>query len=267
MTVSARAGAEFMSPYYNPFEETVIAGQERTLGRARDRSRTAAANRLTAAGAFGGSASALESALIEQDFMNTLADSAGQLRARNFEFAGTMGQADANRDLTAQGMNQSSGLTADMSNRDARLRSDMFDVTSANENMRFRGDMAGRWANTLGAGMQLDNPMLMNLFNAGGAGYTQDLNWLRQFLPLFGAENDSSGTTNQTGTANQTGTSSGTGGTTNSPGFWGTVGGVGNLLSTMGNLGWNPFASQADFGPAGRGAYPEWTNPWAWAQA
>ena len=266
LTVTPGTGASFMGAYRNPFENDVVAGVVRDLSRARDRRQTARQSELQAAGAFGGSASALEDALIEDDFFNTLGDTVSGLRARNFEFAAGQGQTDASRDLTGQVSNQGATLAADTGNRDAQQQRQMFDVNSANENMRFRGDMAKSWANTNAMGVSLDNAALSALLAGGGVGLGQNLAWLRQFLPLFGSTNtnNTSSTMTETSTGTQSGSHTGTGsGTGPGPSYGSTVGNIGNTLLMMNLLGGMGGNSQPNFGPGG--AYPDWTSPWSWA--
>lgn len=265
LTVTPQTGASFMDAYRNPFEEQVVAGVTRDLSRARDRRETSRQGQLQASGAFGGSATALENALIDDDFFNTLGDTVGGLRARNFEFAGGMGQADASRDLSGQVANQGAALTADTGNVDRQQMRQMFDVNSANENMRFRGDMAKSWANAAGLGTTLDNAALSALMTGGGVGSMQDLMWLRQFLPLFGSTNDA--TTTETTSGTQSGSQTGTGtGTMPGPNFGQVAGGMGNTLLMLSLLnGMGGRGGGADFGAPGAGAYPEFLGPWGWA--
>lgn len=263
--VNAGTGAAFMDPYRNPFEEQVVNSTIADLERARGRSRTAAANRLVAEGAFGGSASALENALIEDDFNRAVGSTVGALRSGNFQFSAGQGQTDASRALAGATANQGAALTAATGNRDASQARQMFDVNSANGNEARRLQAVQGWGNLIGQGQALDTAALLNLMSAGGVGYNQDLTWLRQFLPLFGSESSATGET----TSNQTGTQSGSqtgSGYTQGPGpsFGSMVGNFGNLLTGLGRMGWNPFGGT---GGSDAGLYPEFTNynPWSWA--
>lgn len=261
MMVAPGTGAAFMSAYTNPFDEAVINPAVATLERTRDRSRTAAANRLTAAGAFGGSASALENALIEGDFNRSVGELVGNLKNRNYEFAAGQGQTDASRALAGETANQAAALAAATGNRDAQQQRQIFDANSAITNQGQRLQAVQGWGSLLGQGQVLDSSALMNLMGAGGVGYGQDLAWLSRFAPLFGSESSATGSSTQSGSASEQGSMTGRG---PGGGFGATVGNFGNLLSGLGRLGWNPFGST---GGSDAGLYPSFTqsNPWSWA--
>lgn len=262
LMVAPRTGASFMGAYTNPFEDQVVARTMNDLDKAFARRRTMMQGQLQAGGAFGGSASALQNALLDEEYFDTLMDTAGGLRSRGFEFAAGQGQSDAGRDFSGQVANQGARLTADTGNVSRLQDRQMFDVNSANENMRLRMGAVQGWGDLVGRGQALDSAALLNLMSAGGIGQGQNLAWLRAFAPLFGQENTGSTSSTGSSTTTSSGNSTGTGATTlPGPRAGNIMGDLGNTLLLMSLLGGG--GGQPNFGAGG--AYPDFVNPWAWA--
>lgn len=173
--VAGQRGAEFMDLYRNPFEDQVVGASIRDLERAYARAKTAAGSRQQAAGAFGGSATALENALMADDFFNTVADTAGGLRARGFETAAGFGQTDAARMLQAGGMNQAAALEASRANQSARLdaaratQAARLEASRANQDAALRARIADQAARLQAAGMNQDAALRAAIQNQSNA--------------------------------------------------------------------------------------------------
>jgi hypothetical protein len=111
-TVSAATGADYLGLYANPFESQVVDPALDDISRAFDRTRTARASQLQAAGAFGGSASRLGDTLDTEAYLRSIGATAGGLRSAGFTAALTPAQQDAARALSAGVANQSTALDA-----------------------------------------------------------------------------------------------------------------------------------------------------------
>jgi hypothetical protein len=248
--VSAQQGSEFMSAYRNPFEDQVVAGALGDLERKHNLALTAAGNRQQAAGAFGGSATALENALIGDDYRRTVANTTAGLRSDGFKTAAGLGMQDATRSLQAGGMNQVAGLDAARANQaagldaaranqavalqaggmnqEAALRAALANqssrLTAATQNQNnqtqrqeFDVDaiikntqMSDQAARDLASTMGMDIDTAKAVLQSGALGQGQNMDWLRMGGLLFGQ--DQVGATNASGTQNGTTTTTTSGG-------------------------------------------------------
>lgn len=95
-----------LSAYLNPYTGAVIDTTMAELGRQNDRVQAATRARAAAAGAFGGSRSALMETENNRNFLDTASRAAAQLNQQNFSQAQAAIAADQNRALQAAGMNQ-----------------------------------------------------------------------------------------------------------------------------------------------------------------
>lgn len=230
--VSAQTGAEFMDLYRNPFEDQVVTSALDDLERKYALDATARGNARQAAGAFGGSASALGDALATNDYLRTVAATSGNLRSQGFNTAASLGMTDAQRMLQAAGMNQTAaleasrlnqatGLQAAGMNQDAGLRAggmnqsaalqaatqnqnnqtqrQEFDVNAAYKGQDTRNQAVKDWASTVASALGIDNQTALALIGAAGTGQMQGLNWLNMGSRLFGQDggSTSSGTTDE----------------------------------------------------------------------
>jgi hypothetical protein len=265
--VSAGTGADYMGLYANPFESQVVDPALADISRAFDRTRTARASQLQAAGAFGGSASRLGDTLDTEAYLRAIGSTAGGLRSAGFTAALTPAQQDAARALSAgvanqataldasktgamlgldaAKANQSAGLTAAIQNQDNQTGQQEFDVNAAYKGQDTRNQSAQQYASMIAQAFGIDNATAMNLINAGVTGQNQSLSWLNAGLPLFGQQGSSNmtGNTSSNSSFDSTGTSTtnGTSTTTSSPGLLDIIGGLGGLAMGLGSLGWNPL--------------------------
>lgn len=250
-TVQGKTGAQYMDAYRNPFEDQVVQSSLDDLERQYNLALTKSGSMQQAGGAFGGSATALQNALTNNDYLRTVASTAGNLRSQGFNAAAGYGQQDATRvlqgdvanqgaNLQASGLNldamranQSSALQAATQNQSNETQRQEFDANVAMKAQDVRNAAATNWASLMTSALGIDNQTAMALLGAGTTGQSQALNWLNMGGRLFGQQTD--------GTSS--GTSSGTTTQSSSPGFLDVLGGIGSLIGGLGNLGWKPFSS------------------------
>jgi hypothetical protein len=245
--VVAQQGSKYMDSYRNPFEDQVVKSALGDLERQYGSTRNASNMQQAAAGAFGGGRQGIREAAMADDYLRTVGATSGGLRAQGFNTAAGLGMQDANRSLTADTFN----------NQQAQARN-MFDSNLGMQYNTQRDALAGNLANMGAMNLGIGQDLASGLFDMGGAGQSQNLNWLSQFQPLFGQQNTGTtaggetGTTTGTQTGGSTGTTTGatTGTTTGNitgtstqmqPGSGGLVGSLGPILSGLGSLGWDPF--------------------------
>jgi hypothetical protein len=158
--VTAQQGSEFMSAYYNPYEDQVVQGALGDLSRATDVEQTKNAAAAAAAGAFGGGRHGLVESETTRNYLSRAAQTAGQLRHQGFTTAANLGMTDASRSLQAGGMNQG----ADVS------------IAGMAQNARIANAQAQTQANIAAANLQAQREAQMlglegqyGMFNAGQA--------------------------------------------------------------------------------------------------
>lgn len=221
--VVAAQGSKFMDSYRNPFEDQVVGAALSDLERKYGSTLNASNMQQAAAGAFGGGRHALRDAAVADDYLRTVGATSGGLRAQGFNTAAGLGMMDADRTLNADKFNNEM--------LDSRQR---FDAELGMKYNDQRDSLAKTLADMgvvkLGVGQELADGM----FNMGTTGQSQNLDWLRQFAPLFGSQNNTTQTGTESGT--QTGSSSGYN-TQIQPGSGGLVGSLGPLLSGLGGMG------------------------------
>jgi hypothetical protein len=118
--VSGQLGSQYMSAYFNPYEEQVVQGVLGDIERSRLMQDIADRARATQARAFGGSRQGVQSALTNEAALRQAGTTAAGLRQAGFSQAAQFGQSDAARQLQAQMANQGVSLTLEQAN--AQLR-------------------------------------------------------------------------------------------------------------------------------------------------
>ena len=118
--VSGQLGSQYMSAYFNPYEEQVVQGTLGDIERSRQMQDIADRARATQARAFGGSRQGVQSALTNEAALRQAGTTAAGLRQAGFSQAAQFGQSDAARQLQAQMANQGVSLTLEQAN--AQLR-------------------------------------------------------------------------------------------------------------------------------------------------
>ncbi len=118
--VTGQLGSQYMSAYFNPYEEQVVQGVLGDIERSRLMQDIADRERASRAGAFGGSRQAVQSALTNEAALRTTGTTVSGLRQAGFNTAAQLGQSDAARQLQAQMANQGVSLTLEQAN--AQLR-------------------------------------------------------------------------------------------------------------------------------------------------
>jgi hypothetical protein len=261
--VQAQQGSKYMDSYMNPFEDQVVQSALSDLERKYGSTRNQSNMQQAAAGAFGGGRQGIREAAMTDDYLRTVGATSGGLRAQGFNTAAGLGMQDANR-----------SLTADTFNNQQQQARNMFDANLGMQYNTQRDGLATNLANMGAMNLGIGQELAGGLFDMGGAGQGQNLNWLQQFAPLFGQQNTgttaggqtgtttgtqtggNTGSTSGTTTGTQTGSTSGTTtgtqtgtttgnmsgyGTVTQPGSGGLVGALGGALGGLGVLGWDPF--------------------------
>ena len=118
--VTGQLGSQYMSAYFNPYEEQVVQGTLGDIERSRQMQDIADRARATQARAFGGSRQGVQSALTNEAALRQAGTTAAGLRQAGFAQAAQFGQSDAARQLQAQMANQGVSLTLEQAN--AQLR-------------------------------------------------------------------------------------------------------------------------------------------------
>ena len=118
--VTGQLGSQYMSAYFNPYEEQVVQGVLGDIERSRQMQDIADRARATQARAFGGSRQGVQSALTNEAALRQAGTTAAGLRQAGFSQAAQFGQSDAARQLQAQMANQGVSLTLEQAN--AQLR-------------------------------------------------------------------------------------------------------------------------------------------------
>lgn len=106
-----------MSKYFNPYENSVVKRAAGDVQRSVDQNLNAIGADAAAAGAFGGSRHGLVEAETRRNGIDTIADTAAQLRAAGFDTRAQLANQDISNRITVGSANQSANLAA------AQLRS------------------------------------------------------------------------------------------------------------------------------------------------
>lgn len=121
-----------LSGYMNPYTQSVVDTTNAQLARQNQIDNTNAAAQATAAGAFGGSRSAVLQNLNTDSYQRNLAATDAQLNQANFANAQGAAQTDIANSLTAQQANQNAGLTIGAANQNAQNTAGQFNAGAAN---------------------------------------------------------------------------------------------------------------------------------------
>jgi len=249
-----------LSPYLNPFTKDVIDTTAGQLARQNQIDNTNAAAQATAAGAFGGSRSAVLQNLNTDSYQRNLDQTLANLNLTGFQNAQQSALSDIANRLTAGGANQNALNTAGQFNAGQ---------TQSAANANLSGALAG--AGIQGqANAQLGN-IAQQQYGANVGDIQRAYNaWLASQQGLLSGQsilNASLGQiqapTNSTGQS----TSNGTTETTQTPGIGQILGGLGSLAMGIGTggLGFAPFAAGA--GAAGAAGATSAFTPLSFASA
>ena len=99
-----------LSPYMNPYQQDVINSTLSDLQRQQQIADTNANAQATAAGAFGGSRSAVLQNLTDDSYARSQASTLANLNQSNYSQAQSAAQSDLNSQMQAQQLNQAAGL-------------------------------------------------------------------------------------------------------------------------------------------------------------
>lgn len=164
--------------YMNPFHQNVTQATLGNLEQARQAQNMQIADAATKAKAFGGSRHGVVEAQTNAAFAKQAADTLGQMNAQNFGNAQQQINADQNRNLQAQGMNQGAwnqanqfnaglGQQANLTNAQMAQQAGMFNAGLGQERDLAQRDTALRAAGVLGQNAgQFGN--LANLYQSLG---------------------------------------------------------------------------------------------------
>lgn len=134
-----------LSPYMNPFTQSVIDTSLADLSRARDVQRVADNQAATAAHAFGGSRQGVADSLTNDAYLRNVASTTANLRSSGFDRAVAAATADLDRILGANQFNSGQSYDAQKTNVGNRLAADQFNTGTALDVARANvaNDMAG----------------------------------------------------------------------------------------------------------------------------
>ena len=108
---AGQIGQTDLTPYFNPFEQTVVQQSLGDIEQARQVQANQLASQAQRAGAFGGSRSAILESQANEAAMQQAARTAANLRLGGFQQAQQMAGQDIANTLSADLANQSAGLT------------------------------------------------------------------------------------------------------------------------------------------------------------
>lgn len=168
-----------LSPYMNPYTSNVIDTTNAQLARQNQIDNTTAAGQATAAGAFGGSRSAVLQNLNTDSYQRNLGQTDAGLNASNFTQAQGAAEQDIASRLQASEANQGTGLAVAQGNQNATNTANQFGAAAQNT-----AGLANQSANLAGAQTQLSaqNLSAQNAQALYGANWQQYLN--SQQVPL-----------------------------------------------------------------------------------
>lgn len=184
--VNAQTGQAFQGAYANPYEDQVVQSTLSDLGRQYGVARNADKMAATAAGAYGGSGSALRAAQTSDNFLRTAAGTVGGLRSAGFNTSAGLGQQDASRNLVGQQSNQATNAAIEQANADRALQAQQFNSGQTAQNNQFNvgAQYQGQAGRDAAAG---------NVGNVGAQTFSQRLAALGAGTPLFGQTNTATG--------------------------------------------------------------------------
>jgi hypothetical protein len=131
-----------LSQYMNPFQSSVIDTTMGQLGRQNDIIQNQTRARAAAAGAFGGSRGALAETENNRNFMDVAGRTIAGLNQANFGQAQQAINADQNRDLTAQQLNQGQDWNVGSANLANRQQSGLQNMLAQNQQSQYNAGLA-----------------------------------------------------------------------------------------------------------------------------
>lgn len=131
-----------LNAYMNPFTSSVIGSTLQELGRQNDILGNATRARAARAGAFGGNREALAQTENNRNFLDVAGRTAAGLNQANFTQAQAAINADQNRDLTAQQLNQAADWNVGNANLANRQQTGLQNMLAANEQARYNAGLA-----------------------------------------------------------------------------------------------------------------------------
>lgn len=153
-----------LSPYMNPFTQSVIDVSVSDLERARQQAMIQAGGAATAANAFGGSRHGVAMAETNRAFDDNMARTIAGLNQANFQQAQQAGQFDIGSRLQADMSNQGSSLQAGIANQQAPIQAAQVAAQAAAaraQAMTAAANSQGNLANLgFGMGMGMNNAMM-----------------------------------------------------------------------------------------------------------
>jgi hypothetical protein len=207
----AATGAQFMDAYQNPYTEQVIDASLGDLGEAYKRNQSASNMQAAASGAFGGGRHGIRDAQVADDYLRNVSSTTAGLRNQGFNTAAGFGQGDANRDLSGKVAQAGMDTQASQANANLLNQRQMFDVNAAYQGDAMRDQSALTNAALGGNQFAIDQGLAGSLFNQGGAGQGQNMDWLNMGRSLFGQDTEGSTSGTSSGTSSGRGSSKGGG--------------------------------------------------------
>lgn len=126
-----------INKYMNPYVDTVINNSMRDLSRQNDIVNNTTNARAAAAGAFGGSRQSVANTLNNENYLRESGSLSGKLRQAGYDTASGLIMQDANRDLTAQGMNQTMDWNVGSLNTNNRQQASLQNMLAANQTSQY----------------------------------------------------------------------------------------------------------------------------------
>jgi len=131
-----------LNAYLNPFTGSVINTTLGELGRQNNILQNQSNARASAAGAFGGSRQAVMNSENNRNFLDVAGRTASSLNQANFGQAQAAINADQNRDLTAQQLNQAQDWNVGSANLANRQQSGLQNMLQANQMAQYNAGLA-----------------------------------------------------------------------------------------------------------------------------
>jgi hypothetical protein len=158
-----------LSPYMNPYTSGVINTSLQDLYRQQQIQDQTDSGKATAAGAFGGSRSAVLQNLDDDSYIRAAASTAANLNQANFSQAQSAAAGDVGRQLTASQSNQSAAMQAALANQSASMQAALANqsagLQAAGLNLNAANALAGYGGQQLSQAQQ----WAQALSTAGGA--------------------------------------------------------------------------------------------------
>jgi hypothetical protein len=130
-------GADQIAQYLNPYTSDVVNSTNAQLLQAEQQQQEANAAAATKAGAFGGSGSAVQNALSNRDYLQTLGSTDANLNSAGFNTALSAAQTEAAQKLAAATANQGTLLQAGTSNAGLAQQVALANQAAANSQAQF----------------------------------------------------------------------------------------------------------------------------------